>query len=72
MISAVPIAVLTNAARVTATGVLTYRYGKQATDGIWHGLSGWLVYLGALVLLLGANYLLQKMFRRPVVGGIMG
>ena len=29
MILAVPIAVLTNAARVTATGVLTYYYGKQ-------------------------------------------
>src|SRR5947199_765952 len=36
MIAAVPIAVLTNAARVTATGVFTYYYGKQAAEGNWH------------------------------------
>ena len=30
MLPAIPIAVLTNAARVTATGVLTYYYGKDA------------------------------------------
>ena len=66
MASAIPIAVFTNAARVTATGVLTYYYGKQATDGTWHDLSGWLVYLVALVLLLGANYLLQKILGDPL------
>jgi len=32
MIAAVPIAVLTNAARVTGTGVMTYHFGKQAAD----------------------------------------
>ncbi len=63
VILAVPIAVLTNAARVTGTGVLTYYYGKQATESTWHELSGWLVYLAALVLLIGANYLLRKVFR---------
>ncbi|MGE3468422.1 MAG: exosortase C-terminal domain/associated protein EpsI, partial [Pyrinomonadaceae bacterium] len=63
MLLAVPIAVLTNAARVTATGVLTYYYGKQATEGTWHDLSGWLVYVVALGLLLGANYLLKLVFR---------
>jgi exosortase D (VPLPA-CTERM-specific) len=66
MLLAVPIAVLTNAARVTATGVLTYYYGKQATEGTWHDLSGWLVYVVALGLLLGTNYLLKLAFReRP-------
>lgn len=62
MIVAVPIAVLTNAARVTSTGVLTHHYGKQATDGLWHEASGWLVYVAALGLLLAANYILQKLF----------
>ena len=60
MIAAVPIAVLTNAARVTATGVFTYSYGKQATDGTFHDMSGWLVYVAALAFLLLANLLLQK------------
>jgi exosortase D (VPLPA-CTERM-specific) len=60
MLSAIPIAILTNAARVTATGVLTFYYGKQATDGFWHELSGWLVYLVALALLIIVNVVLKK------------
>lgn len=64
MISAVPIAVFTNAARVTATGVLTYYYGKQATEGVWHDASGWLVFVVALALLIGVNFLLKKFQRK--------
>ena len=60
MITAVPIAVMTNAARVTATGVFTYYYGKQATEATLHDASGWLVYLVALVLLIGTNIALKK------------
>ncbi|MET0752505.1 MAG: exosortase [Pyrinomonadaceae bacterium] len=64
MLSAIPIAILTNATRVTATGVLTYYYGKRATDGAWHDLAGWLVYLVALVLLILVNFALRYIFRR--------
>ncbi|CAN5362802.1 hypothetical protein BH10ACI1_BH10ACI1_02840 [soil metagenome] len=60
MLAAIPIAVLTNAARVTATGVLTYYYGKQATESTWHELSGWLVYIVALAFLIGLNYVFKK------------
>ncbi len=60
MLSAFPIAIFTNAARVTATGVLTYYYGKQATESVWHELSGWLVYLAALLILLALNFGLKK------------
>jgi EpsI family protein len=63
MFAAIPIAVVTNAARVMATGVLTYYYGKQATENVWHEVSGWLVYVFALVLLLALNFVLKK-FRR--------
>jgi exosortase D (VPLPA-CTERM-specific) len=59
MLAAVPIAVITNAARVTATGVLTYRYGIGATESTFHDISGWIVYVAALVLLLAANFLLK-------------
>jgi exosortase len=68
MLSAVPIAVLTNAARVTATGTATYFYGKKALDDFWHDLSGWLVYLVALALLIAVNFILiflhKKFFLR--------
>ncbi len=60
MFLAIPIAIFTNAARVTATGVLSYYYGKQATENLWHELSGWLVYVAALVFLLSINYILKK------------
>ncbi|HLL99962.1 MAG TPA: EpsI family protein, partial [Pyrinomonadaceae bacterium] len=60
MLSAIPIAILTNAARVTATGVLTFYYGKQAAEGFTHDVSGWLVYLVALALLIAVNFVLKK------------
>ncbi len=64
MIAAVPIAVLTNAARVTATGIFTYYYGKQATESTLHEASGLLVYVAALLLLISVNHLLKKVLRR--------
>lgn len=64
MFSAIPIAIFTNAARVTATGVLTYHYGKRATEGTWHDAAGWLVYVAALILLIAVNFLLRFAFRK--------
>ena len=60
MIAAVPIAVFTNAGRVMGTGILTFYYGRSATDGIWHDVSGWLVYVAALALLIAANFILKR------------
>ena len=64
MSAAVPIAVVTNAARVAATGITTYYYGKQATESTWHDASGWLVYVFALGLLIALNFVLKKLNRR--------
>ena len=64
MLSAIPIAVLSNAARVTATGVLTFYYGRQATEGALHDALGWLVYIIALGLLILLNFILQFVFRK--------
>lgn len=69
MLSAVPIAILTNAARVTSTGVLTYYYGKRATEGLWHDAAGWLVYLVALVLLILFNFILRFIFGKTNKSG---
>lgn len=65
MLSAIPIAVLTNAARVTATGVLTYYYGKQATEGMLHDALGWSVYVAALGLLFAINLILKRVIPSP-------
>lgn len=67
MLAAIPIAVLTNAARVTATGVLTYHYGRRAAEGTFHEASGWLVYIAALALLIGFNFILKKFQKRDSV-----
>ncbi len=69
MLSAVPIAVVTNAARVTATGVATYYYGKQATGSTLHEASGWLVYVVALALLIGVNFGLKAVLNRKNATG---
>jgi exosortase D (VPLPA-CTERM-specific) len=63
MLSAIPIAILTNAGRVTATGILTYYYGKKATESFVHDLAGWLVYLVALILLIAVNLALKKFMK---------
>lgn len=64
MLSAIPIAVVTNAARVTATGVLTFYYGKQATEGRLHDALGWCVYVAALALLMLLNSFLRFAYRK--------
>lgn len=58
MLSAVPIALLTNGVRVMITGIMTYYYGRQAAEGSGHDAAGWLVFLSALVLLGLVNQLL--------------
>jgi exosortase D (VPLPA-CTERM-specific) len=63
MFSAIPIAILTNAGRVTATGVLTYFYGNKATEGFAHDAAGWVVYIVALILLIGLNAILKKVLK---------
>jgi exosortase len=49
--SVVPIAILTNALRVTGTGLLAHFLGKEVAQGFFHGFSG-------LALLVMASFLL--------------
>lgn len=64
MFAALPIAVLTNGVRVTATGILAYYYGGETAQGFLHGASGWLVYVWALLLLLLVGKFLDWVLRR--------
>jgi exosortase len=59
MLMAPPIAVLANAIRVTATGLLT-RYNPGWGEGFLHELTGWLVFILAFVLLIGISVIIQK------------
>ena len=65
--SAIPIAILTNAFRVSGTGVLAHYYGTEVADGFFHTFSGWAVYIAAFVLLFGIGMILDRF--RPARAG---
>jgi exosortase len=73
IVSAVPIAILTNAVRVSGTGVLAHHYGTRVADGFFHSFSGWVVYIAAALLLFATAWMfdrlvpfVQKMFRGAI------
>ena len=65
--SAVPIAILTNAFRVSGTGVLAHYYGTAVADGFFHSFSGWAIYIVAFILLFGIGMILDRF--RPAQAG---
>ena len=66
--SAVPIAILTNAFRVSGTGVLAHYYGTAVADGFFHSFSGWAIYIVAFILLFGIGMIVDR-FRPAQAGG---
>ena len=58
-----PIAILTNALRVSGTGVLAHYYGTRVADGFFHTFSGWVIYVAAALLLLGTGWVLDRIAR---------
>jgi len=66
VVSAVPIAIVTNALRVSGTGVLAHYYGTEVADGFFHSFSGWVVYIVAFLILFGVGWLLDRF--RPTSG----
>lgn len=60
--SAIPIAIVVNALRVAATGILTYNFGQKAAEGVLHELQGMITFGGAFLLLLAEAFLLSKVW----------
>jgi len=63
VVAAVPIAILTNALRVSGTGVLAHYYGTRVADGFFHTFSGWVIYVAAAMLLFGTGWVLDRLAR---------
>jgi exosortase len=61
VLSAVPIAILTNALRVSGTGILARYYGVKIADGFFHSFSGWVIYIVAFVLLFAFGWVLDRL-----------
>jgi exosortase/archaeosortase family protein len=60
VVAAIPIAILTNALRVSGTGVLAHYYGTRVADGFFHTFSGWVIYIAAAVLLFATGWVLDR------------
>jgi H+/Cl- antiporter ClcA len=67
VLAAVPIAIITNAARVSGTGILARYYGTEVADGFFHEFSGWVIYVVAFLLLFAFGWLLDRF--NPSRGG---
>src|SRR5438128_7489324 len=63
IVTAVPIAILTNALRVSGTGVLAHYYGTRVADGFFHSFSGWVIYIAAALLLFVTGWALDRFTR---------
>jgi exosortase len=63
--SAIPIAIFTNALRVSGTGVLAHYYGTEIADGFFHSFSGWVIYVVAFLLLLFVGWVLDRFNPNP-------
>ena len=68
VLSAVPIAVLANAARVAGTGLASHWFGPRAAEGFFHGFSGWLMFAVAFAGLIGIQGLVRRLSRTGVWG----
>ena len=67
-ISAVPIAILANAVRITGTGMMAHQWGPAAADGFLHEFSGWIIFLSAFFFILVLHRILKTIWnvRREV------
>jgi len=60
LLSSIPIAISTNALRVSGTGVLAHYYGTKVADGFFHSFSGWVIYIVAFLMLFGVGWILDR------------
>jgi exosortase len=60
LLSSIPIAIFTNALRVSGTGVLAHYYGTKVADGFFHSFSGWVIYIVAFLMLFGVGWILDR------------
>lgn len=64
VLSAVPIALGANAARIAATGLIGRWFGAQYSEGFFHEFSGWVIFVVAFLALLAEASLLARWYRR--------
>lgn len=59
-ITIIPISFTANTIRVIALTLITHHYGDEAGQGFLHGFAGMVLFINALLLIIGVDLLLQK------------
>jgi exosortase len=62
LVAAVPVAIATNAFRVTLTGVVS-EYKPEWAEGFFHAAEGWVIFMTALLMLMGVHAFINKAYR---------
>ena len=61
-VATIPIAILANAGRVTITGMLS-EVNPELAQGFFHSLEGWIIFIIALVMLVGLHAIVRPIGR---------
>jgi exosortase len=61
LILTIPLAIFTNALRITATGMLATHWDPKTALGFYHGFSGWVIFALSLVLLLLLKWMIASL-----------
>ena len=64
----IPISFTANSIRVALLVLITYYYGDEAGQGFLHGFAGMVLFLSALILIIGFDSLTRSMFVRKSAG----
>lgn len=67
LLSAVPVAVLANVARITVTALMHQWAGRELADLVFHDLAGWLMMPFALAVLWAELWFLSRLLVEPKV-----
>jgi exosortase D (VPLPA-CTERM-specific) len=59
VLASIPLGVLFNALRVGLTGLMADRFGTDVALGLFHSLSGWVVFAFAVVMLFAIGWVLR-------------
>jgi len=60
ILSAVPLAILSNILRIAGTGLVAEHWGRAAAEGFLHDFSGWVVFMVCLGIFLIMSALLKR------------
>ncbi len=60
-LSTIPVAIISNGARVAGTGIAAHHWGPAAAQGFFHEFSGWVVFMVAFALMLAMQQLITRL-----------